>query len=87
MSKLVIGSLEEFQQYVGHNLGHSEELTITQEQINKFAEATIDHQWIHTDPEKAKEGSQRRDNKTIRTIGMIQEIHKNAGPSPLHTHT
>ena len=56
MSKLVIGSLEEFQQYVGQNLGHSEELTITQEQINKFAEATIDHQWIHTDPERAKEG-------------------------------
>jgi len=54
MSKLTIGSYEEFESYVGKELGISDYLTITQEQINLFAEATIDHQWIHTDPEKAK---------------------------------
>ena len=54
MSKLTIGSYEEFEQYVGKELGYSEYLKITQEQINKFADATIDHQWIHTDPERAK---------------------------------
>jgi len=54
MSKLLIKSHKEFEQYVGMELGVSEYLTITQEQINKFAEATIDHQWIHTDPERAK---------------------------------
>ncbi|WP_421874733.1 MaoC family dehydratase [Marinoscillum sp.] len=51
-----IGSFEEFQQYIGKDLGTSEPLEITQEQINKFADATLDHQWIHVDLEKAKEG-------------------------------
>jgi acyl dehydratase len=54
MSKLTIGSYEEFETYVGKELGYSDYLTITQEQINQFAVATIDHQWIHTDPERAK---------------------------------
>ena len=35
-------------------MGTSEYITITQEQINIFADATHDHQWIHTDPERAK---------------------------------
>ncbi|MEN8119530.1 MAG: MaoC family dehydratase [Bacteroidota bacterium] len=54
MSKLTIGSFEEFEKYIGKELGVSEYLKITQEQINMFADATLDHQWIHTDPEKAK---------------------------------
>jgi acyl dehydratase len=54
MAKLTIGSFEEFEKYVGQELGCSDYLTITQEQINMFAEATIDHQWIHTNPERAK---------------------------------
>ena len=54
MSQLIINSFEEFQQYVGQDLGVSEYHTITQEQINLFADATLDHQWIHTDPERAK---------------------------------
>jgi acyl dehydratase len=41
---------------VGKPLGHSEWLEITQERINLFAEATGDHQWIHVDPERAREG-------------------------------
>lgn len=40
----------------GMDLGHSEWLTITQDRINQFAEATGDHQWIHVDPIKAAEG-------------------------------
>ena len=54
MSKLVIGSHEEFAQHIGQELGVSEYLKIDQDRINAFAEATIDHQWIHTDPERAK---------------------------------
>ena len=54
MSKLSIGSFEEFEKDVGEELGVSDYLKITQEQINLFADATLDHQWIHTDPEKAK---------------------------------
>ena len=41
---------------VGSHLGYSPWLEITQERIDLFAEATGDHQWIHTDPERAKEG-------------------------------
>jgi len=54
MSKLIIKSHEEFERYVGKELGVSEYVTITQEQINKFADATFDHQWIHVDDERAK---------------------------------
>jgi acyl dehydratase len=54
MSQITIGSFEDFEQYIGKELGVSEYHQITQEQINKFADATIDHQWIHTDPERAK---------------------------------
>lgn len=53
MSRLVIRSHEEFEKYVGEKLGVSEYHTVTQEQINKFADATLDFQWIHTDPERA----------------------------------
>jgi acyl dehydratase len=48
--------ISDLQALVGEKLGVSEWVTITQEQINKFAEATGDHQWIHIDPERAKAG-------------------------------
>ncbi len=54
MSKLVINSYDQFAEYVGKEIGVSDYHQITQEQINQFADATIDHQWIHTDPERAK---------------------------------
>lgn len=41
---------------VGAHLGPSEPMTVTQERINLFAEATGDHQWIHVDPERAASG-------------------------------
>jgi len=53
MEKVVIGSFEEFENYVGKEIGASEYLTITQEQINHFADATLDHQWIHVDEKRA----------------------------------
>jgi len=46
----------EFAALVGQEIGVSEWLTVTQEQINLFAQATGDHQWIHVDEEKAKSG-------------------------------
>lgn len=57
MEKIVINSHADFEKYVGKELGVSEYLKITQEQINLFADATLDHQWIHTDPERAKKES------------------------------
>ncbi|MFC3450191.1 MaoC family dehydratase [Amycolatopsis speibonae] len=49
-------SLQEFENAVGEHFGHSEWLTLTQERVNLFADATDDHQWIHVDAEKAAEG-------------------------------
>ncbi|MCF8224844.1 MAG: MaoC family dehydratase [Bacteroidales bacterium] len=57
MEKLVINSHADFEKYVGEILGVSKWQKITQEQINTFADATLDHQWIHTDPERAKKES------------------------------
>lgn len=53
MNKVIINSHDEFAAFLGNEIGTSEYHQITQEQINKFAEATLDFQWIHTDPEKA----------------------------------
>ena len=41
---------------VGTELGPSDWIDITQDRVNTFADATDDHQWIHTDPERAKDG-------------------------------
>lgn len=49
-------SLDEFAAAVGEHLGYSEWHTITQDRVNKFADATDDHQWIHVDPERAATG-------------------------------
>lgn len=49
-------SLDAFRGAVGTELGVSEWHQITQDQIDKFADATGDHQWIHIDPQKAKDG-------------------------------
>lgn len=57
MSKVVINSYEDFQQYVGQELGVSDYVELSQERINMFADATLDHQWIHVDAEKAKRES------------------------------
>ena len=54
MSKLIINSDEDFEQWVGKQLGISDYLEIPQERINLFADATLDHQWIHVDTERAK---------------------------------
>jgi len=51
---IVIRNHPEFEAYLGKEIGISGWHTITQEQINKFADATIDHQWIHTDPVRAE---------------------------------
>ncbi len=56
MDKLIIHSYEEFAQHVGQVIGTSDWLEIPQTRINQFADATLDHQWIHVDEERAKNG-------------------------------
>jgi len=57
MGKLIINSYSEFEQYLGKELGVSAYHKITQDQVNKFADATLDYQWIHTDAERAEKES------------------------------
>ena len=53
MSKLLINCYEEFAALLGKNIGVSDYVELNQERINLFAHATLDHQWIHVNPEKA----------------------------------
>ena len=57
MGKILINSYDEFESYLGKEIGVSDYVQVKQEQIDKFAEATLDHQWIHTDPERAAKES------------------------------
>ncbi len=51
---VIINNFEEYKSHEGKILGNSNWHKIDQEQINRFAEATLDFQWIHTDKEKAE---------------------------------
>ena len=55
--RMRIINIEELEQAVGTHLGYSDWHSVTQDQIDLFADATGDHQWIHVDQKKAKEGS------------------------------
>ncbi|MEU2041909.1 MaoC family dehydratase [Nocardia niwae] len=52
----VFQGLADMEKAVGTHLGYSDWYTVTQEQIDRFADATGDHQWIHVDPGKAATG-------------------------------
>ncbi|MFG3619502.1 MaoC family dehydratase [Nocardia sp. NPDC047654] len=52
----VFATLDELTAAVGDVVGITDWHTITQQQIDRFAEATGDHQWIHTDPQRAASG-------------------------------
>ncbi|MER5945928.1 MaoC family dehydratase [Streptomyces sp. NPDC001904] len=52
----VFKDVDELKGAVGEQLGHSDWVEIEQGRIDRFAEATGDHQWIHVDPERAKAG-------------------------------
>jgi len=48
--------VKDLKAHAGEHLGQSDWHEITQDQVNRFADATLDHQWIHVDPERAKDG-------------------------------
>ena len=56
MSAKTTATMAELPGLVGTGIGTSDWLTVSQERINQFADATDDHQWIHVDPERANEG-------------------------------
>ena len=51
-----VNGIDEIKALAGSDLGASDWIEISQERVNTFADATDDHQWIHVDPEKAKDG-------------------------------
>src|SRR3984893_8454067 len=56
VAEATITSVEELKQHVGKETRVGDWHTVTQEEINQFADATGDHQWIHVDQERAKAG-------------------------------
>lgn len=57
MNKVIINNYDEFAALLGKNIGVSDYVELSQERINLFADATLDHQWIHVDTAKAAEES------------------------------
>lgn len=53
---ITVNGLDELKKLAGSELGTSDWIDVTQERVNTFADATGDHQWIHVDVEKAKQG-------------------------------
>jgi acyl dehydratase len=56
MAARTINGTDELRSLIGEHLGYSDYVEITQDQVNQFAEATGDHQWIHVDVERATAG-------------------------------
>jgi acyl dehydratase len=55
-ARTVLDGVDAVRAAVGTHLGYSDWLEIDQDRVNTFADATGDHQWIHVDPERAKDG-------------------------------
>jgi acyl dehydratase len=56
MTETTVSSVDQLKQYVGQETRTGEWFEVTQDQVNLFADATGDHQWIHVDVERAKNG-------------------------------
>ncbi|MHA6622581.1 MaoC family dehydratase [Pseudonocardia sp. DLS-67] len=67
----------------GQELGVGEWVEITQERVDRFADATEDHQWIHVDPERAEDGPY---HGTIAhgflTLSLVLWLGRGLGPRP-----
>jgi acyl dehydratase len=75
--RIRVTSIDQLKEYVGQELGVGPWLTMTQDRINAFADATGDHQWIHVDPERCKSSGR---GKTIAhgylTLSLITLLGK-----------
>jgi acyl dehydratase len=57
MEPIEVDGVEGLRELIGQDIGPTEWMTISQEDIDRFAEVSRDHQWIHTDPERAAKES------------------------------
>ena len=78
MAPVILGTPDSLKQYLGKEIGVSEWLTITQERIAQFAEATEDRQWIHLDRERAERESPFRTTIAhgFLTLSLISRLMK-----------
>jgi len=74
MSKVIIESYDEFAKLLGQQIGVSDWLEVDQDRINQFADATLDHQWIHVDVERAKAESPFK-STIVHGWNQIIEVH------------
>src|SRR5437764_6496681 len=76
----IIQSLEELRKLAGQEVAVGEWFTVTQERINEFAEVLQDHQWIHTDTERAR--TELPNGKTIAhgflTLSLLSPLLREA---------
>ena len=56
MEPVQVEGIEQLRDLIGRELGPTEWVEITQDDIDRFADVSRDHQWIHVDPERAKAG-------------------------------
>jgi acyl dehydratase len=74
---LIVEHPKDLSQHAGRQFGPSEWITVDQAMIDKFAEATGDHQWIHVDPERARR--EMPGGKTIAhgflTLSLLPRLH------------
>jgi acyl dehydratase len=75
-----IKSLDELKSLIGQELAVSDWLSVPQERINQFADATNDHQWIHLDAERAKQESPFRNTIAhgFLTLSLLTAVMQNA---------
>jgi acyl dehydratase len=66
-----IANLSSMKQRVGQELAIGDWVTVDQATIDKFADATGDHQWIHVDAERAKKGRSARRSRTAFTLSLL----------------
>ena len=71
MDKVIINSYEDFEKLIGQQIGVSDYLEVSQERINLFADATLDHQWIHVDTERAKVESPYHSTIVVNNLKMM----------------
>ena len=59
----IFTGIDELRAAAGPTVGVSDWVTVRQDQVDKFADATVDHQWIHVDQERAAAGPVRRHHR------------------------
>jgi len=84
MAKREFGHPNEMHEHVGQEIGVSDWVEVTQERINRFADATGDHQWIHVDVERAKRESPFRGPIAhgYLTLAMVAPLSMQIGVIP-----